>query len=67
MNRVLEIISKNCGILDGELSANSNELKEFVGKLRTSDRPFMFSDLPKYAQKEAKKTLLGSSGAVENL
>lgn len=67
MNRVLEIISKNGGALDGELSANSNELKEFVGKLRTSDRPFMFSDLPKYAQEEAKKTLLGSSGAVENL
>ena len=40
---------------------------ELGDKLGLEDRPFKFSDLPEQVQDEAKKTLLGSDGAVEGL
>ena len=42
-------------------------LGEIGDKLGLEDRPFKFSDLPEQLQDEAKKTLLGSDGAVEGL
>ena len=47
--------------------AISNVLDEFNDKWSQEDRPLKFSDLPARAQHDAKDTLLGSDGAVENL
>ena len=41
--------------------------EELGDRLRMEDRPLKFSDLPERAQEEARKTLLGSEGAVEGL
>ncbi|MDE0159487.1 MAG: AAA family ATPase [Candidatus Dadabacteria bacterium] len=50
-----------------ERAAISREAEELGDKLGMEDQPLRFSDLPERAQEEAKKTLLGSDGAVEDL
>ena len=50
-----------------EQAAISKEAEEFGDKLGMEDRPLRYSDLPERAQEEAKRTLLGSDGAVEGL
>ena len=55
-------------LLSGEEQATfSKEVQEFADKLSREDRPFRFSDLPAWTQREAKDTLLGPNGAVDDL
>ena len=51
----------------GVLRELSGALRELSDKVSQSDRPFMFSDLPEWVRHEAKDTLIGPGGAVEDL
>ncbi|MYA59651.1 MAG: AAA family ATPase [Chloroflexi bacterium] len=66
-SRLLERFVGGVVASDEERAAISAEAEELGDKLRLEDRPLKFSDLPARAQDEAKKTLLGSNGAVEDL
>lgn len=71
VNRLIEGGAKS--LLGGFLASGeeratvSRVLDEIDDKLSLEDRPFKFSDLPELAQREAKDTLLGPDGAVEDL
>ncbi len=52
---------------DEEQAAMSAVAEELGDRLRLEDRPLKFTDLPERAREEAKKTLLGSDGAMEGL
>ena len=54
-------------VSEKERAAISTVVEELGDKLCLEDRPFKFSDLPERAQREAKDTLLGPDGAVEDL
>ena len=67
VSRLLERFLGSFVASDEERAAISGAAEELGDRLRREDRPFKFSDLPKGAQDEARKTLLGSDGAVEEL
>ena len=71
VSRLLEGGKKNLlgGLLASleERAAVSGVAKELGDKLSLEDRPFKFSDLPEWAQRDAKDTLLGTDGAVGGL
>ena len=54
-------------VSDEEPAGISRVVRELGDKLSLEERPFKFSDLPERAQREAKDTLLGPDGAVEDL
>ncbi len=67
LSRLLESSLGSFVASDEERAAIAEAAEELGDKLRPEDRPLKFSDLPKRAQDEVKKTLLGSDGAVEGL
>ena len=55
-------------LLSDEKRAGISRVVERIGsKLREEDRPFTFSDLPAWMRRDAKRTLLGPDGAVDDL
>ncbi len=66
-SRLLDGLVGNFVSSDEERAAISREAEELGDKLSLENRPFRFSDLPERVRDEAKKTLLGSDGAVEGL
>ena len=67
VSRLLERFVGSFVASDEERAVISAEAAELGDKLSLEDRPLKFSDLPERAQGEAKKTLLGSDGAVQGL
>lgn len=66
-SRLLERFVGGFVASDEERAAISREAEELGDKLSLEDRPLRFSDLSERTRDEAKKTLLGSDGAVEGL
>jgi len=67
VSRLLERFAGSFVASGEERAAISREAEELGDKLGIEDQPLRFSDLPERTQEEAKKTLLGSDGAVEDL